>query len=186
MDFIEATLQAVREYAGAHGLPPPSRRELGSGLSGVVYETPDPGTAVKVSPSMTGYEIIERQGHPGVVRVFHASEIPVDSAPLREYGFGFDGPIVNLLVMWIERLPFVGSEIWKPLGIPPRAAARIEQALESVNGRSSKSMKRGLPILRRYHAFKALDQLLSEQAWSDMSLHNVGLSTTGWVVAFDW
>lgn len=185
MTFDQHTLNVVKRYAEKHSLPVPTE-EIGSGLEGVVYATDSQDVVVKISPSMKGYEIIEMQGDPGVVTIFHSVEIQVDSEQLKRYGYGFDGKKAALLVIWMERLVAVGSAIFDVLRISSPQARKIEEQLELVNGMKLSSLKHGIPILRRYSAFRSLNQLLSRQGWSDIGIQNVGLSRTGQVVAFDW
>jgi len=184
MQFSEEVMAAVRAYALERELPPPTR-EIGSGLEGVVYETEDPEIAVKISPSMRGYDLIDLQGDLGVIHIFHHDELTVHDEALLKYGYGFGGEPVKLLVIWMEHLIEAGSRIFDILGIPRGVANDIMSELEMVNGRSRASLKEGLPILSRYEAFSALNTLISKQSWSDMGIRNIGLSRSGQVVLFD-
>lgn len=184
MEIIGRVLDLVRTYATGHGLSSPTI-EIGSGLEGVVYATDDPAVAVKISPSMRGYEIIDMQGDPAIVRVLHHVEIAADDAGLHRFGYGFDDRPVPLLVMWMEHLLATGSGILEMLGIPRRDADRITEQLDILNGASRKSLKEGVTVLARYKAFDALNKLIPKQSWSDMGIQNLGLSRTGQVVVFD-
>lgn len=184
MQFSEEVMATVRAYALEQGLPLPTR-EIGSGLEGVVYETEDPEIAVKITPSMRGYDLIDLQGDPGVVRIFHHEELTVHDEALLKYGYGFGGEPVKLLVIWMEHLIEANSGIFAILGIPRDIADDIMGTLEMVNGSSKASLRGGLPILSRYEAFSALNELISKHSWSDMGIRNVGLSRSGQVVLFD-
>lgn len=184
MQFSEKTMAAVRVYASEQGFPSPTH-EIGAGLEGIVYATEDPEVAVKVSPSMRGYDLIDLQGDPGVIRIFHHAELTVHDEVLLKYGYGFDEGSVKLLVIWMEHLIEANSGIFAILGIPRDIADDIMGTLEMVNGSSKASLRGGLPILSRYEAFSALNELISKHSWSDMGIRNVGLSRSGQVVLFD-
>jgi hypothetical protein len=177
-------MAAVRVYASEHGLPSPTH-EIGFGLEGVVYATEDQEVAVKVSPSMRGYDLIDLQGDPGVIRIFHHAELTVHDEALLKFGYGFGGEPVTLLVIWMEHLIEANSGIFDILRIPRDIADDIMGTLEMVNGSSKASLRGGLPILSRYEAFSALNELISKHSWSDMGIRNVGLSRSGQVVLFD-
>lgn len=183
MEFSKITIDAVSEYAERAGLPAPDR-EIGDGTTSIAYGTRDPQIAVKISVSMGGYELIDLQGNPGVVRIFHHKELEVEDKGLLRFGYGFN-ETPKLLVLWEEHLLETGSGIFDLLRIPRKEADQIMEDLELVNGASLSSLRNGVPSISKYDAFRALNRLISMHRWNDMGIRQVGLSRSGQVVLLD-
>src|SRR3972149_8779482 len=131
MEIDPKVLSAVKRLSKRLGLPSP-QREIGEGREAVVYDSTDPGVAVKITQSMRPYEIIDMQG-PGVVKVYHHEEIEVRD----EYGRD-----VTFLIIWMETLLATGYGIFEALGIPLNIGEQIESDLETAGGTPVPSISR--------------------------------------------